>query len=238
MPGKIFDFDGPVAGFIFLVRDLFLINLLTLVFMLPVFTIGPALKALAFTCLKIVRKEDGNVFATYIKNFKLNFKQSVAFGLVCLVLFLIMAGDIAALVIYWKTFSMLMIVPLIIVLFMLFATLIYAIPMQGRFLNPVAVTFRNAFWAALYKFPKTVVMVLAFLILPCLYYLVSGNFFPLLIMFGLSLPAYLNAVIYEPFFKETEDRILARQRAENGSTESLEHEYGDPADDAEKKADI
>ena len=39
MPGKIFDFDGPVAGFIFLVRDLFLINLLTLVFMLPVFTI-------------------------------------------------------------------------------------------------------------------------------------------------------------------------------------------------------
>ena len=237
MPGKIFDFDGPVAGFIFLVRDLFVINLLTLVFMLPVFTIGPALKALAFTCLKIVRKEDGNVGATYIKNFKLNFRQSVGFGLVCLVLFLIMAGDIAALVIYWKTFSMIMIVPLIIVLFLLFATLIYAIPMQGRFLNPVGVTFRNAFWAALFKFPKTLVMVLAFLILPCLYLLVSGNFFPLLVMFGLSLPAYLNAVIYEPFFKETEDRILARQRTEKENNEPAAGEDGD-REAASEKADI
>ena len=224
MPGKMFDFDGPVAGFIFLVRDLFVINLLTLLLILPVFTVGPALKALAFTCLKIVRKEDGNVVSTYLKNFKLYFKQTVVFGLICLALFLIMAGDIAALVIYWDKFSMMMIVPLILTLFLIFATLLYAIPMQGRFLNPVGTTFRNAFWAALYKFPKTLVMVLAFLILPCLYLLVSGNFFPLLIMFGLSLPAYLNAVIYEPFFKETEDRIRAREqktteKSGNGSEE-------------------
>lgn len=207
MLDRIFSMDSPLVKFIFLVKDLFVINLLTIVFMLPIFTIGPALKALAFTCLKIVRQEDGNVPATYIKNFKLNFKQTVGFGMIVLVLLLVVTGDVIALLVYRNVFPPILIVPAIIAMVLVIGLLCYAVPMQGRFLNPVKVTFRNAFWAMLAKAPKTLLMVLCWLFLPALDLFVSANFWPVLILFGLSLPAYLNALIYEPFFREVENMI-------------------------------
>ena len=211
MLDKIFNFDSPLVRFVFRVRDLFILNLLTLVCMIPVFTFGPALKALAFTCLKIVREEDGSIVKTYFKNFRLNFKQTVLFGLVCLLLSAIGAGDLFALYYYRAQFTIFMMIPAVIAVIIVFGILVWAIPMQGRFLNPIKTTFKNAFWAMLAKLPKTALMIIAFTIIPSFYLFVSGNFFPLILMFGLSFPAYLNAVIYEPFFSEVEETILEQK---------------------------
>ena len=212
MPERIFDFEGPVARFIFRVKDLFVLNFLTLLCMIPVFTFGPALKALAFTCLKMVREEDGNVVQTYFKNFKLNFRQTVVFGIVCLLLIAVAAGDLYILVFNRDMLpSPIMIIPCIIALFIVFMILVYAVPMQGRFLNPVLVTFKNSFWIALLKFPKTILMMGCWIVLPGFYMFVSGNFFPLIVLFGLSLPAYLNAVLYEPLFREIEKKIRGEE---------------------------
>ena len=215
---RIFNMDSPLVRFIFRFRDLFILNLLTLLCMIPVFTAGPALKALAFTCLKIVREEDGNVVKTFFKNFAMNFKQSVLFGFVCLFLIAVGAGDVYALYYYRNIFPVYLMIPAIVALLLVSGVLVYAIPMQGRFLNPIRVTFKNAFWAMLVKLPKTVLMLTAFMIIPSLYLFVSGNFFPLIVMFGLSFPAYLNAVIYEPFFTEIEDSILDRIEADGSGT--------------------
>ena len=211
MLDKIFNFDSPLVRFVFRVRDLFILNLLTLVCMIPVFTFGPALKALAFTCLKIVREEDGSIVKTYFKNFRLNFKQTVLFGLVCLLLSAIGAGDLFALYYYRSQFTIFIMMPAIIAVIIVFGILVWAVPMQGRFLNPIKITFKNAFWAMLAKLPKTALMIIAFTIIPSFYLFVSGNFFPLILMFGLSFPAYLNAVIYEPFFSEIEETILEQK---------------------------
>ena len=204
----IFNIDGPVARFIFRVRDLFLLNLVTLVCMIPVFTFGPALKALAFTCLKIVRGDDGNILKTYFANFRLNFRQSVLFGLVCLFLTAVGVGDILALWFYRNAFPVFLMIPAIVALLIVFGILVWAIPMQARFLNPVKDTFKNAFWAMLVKLAKTLLMLISFTVIPSLYLFLSGNFFPLVILFGLSFPAYLNAILYEPFFDEIEKTIL------------------------------
>lgn len=217
MLDKMFSLEGPVVSFIYRVRDLILLNIVTLICMIPIVTIGPALKALAFTSLKMVRQEDGNVIKTFFKNFKINFVQSMFFGLVCLVLMAIGAGDIIALIYYRKTFSPMLIVPAIISLIIIAAILVYAIPMQGRFLNPIGRTFKNAFWGALSKPGKTLLMMLSWLIIPVLIYLVSENFLFLAVALGLSLPSYLNAIIYEPFFREVENKI-------NGTEEQQENE--------------
>ena len=217
MPDRIFDIEGPVVQFLFRVKDLVVINILTLLCCIPVFTVGPALKALAFTCLKMVRKEDGNVVNTYFRNFKLNFGQTVGFGLICLVLLIICAGDIFAVFFAGSEFPMFIRVLSIVAVIAVIAILLYAIPMQGRFLNPIKVTFRNAFWAAIVKFPKTLLMLLSFAFIPALYLFVSGNFFPLFPAIGLSLPAYICALILDPFFKETENSILEAQKASSFS---------------------
>ena len=216
---RIFDMDSPIVRFVFRVRDLFILNLLTLLCMIPVITFGPAVKALAFSCLKIVREEDGNLVKTYFRNFKLNFKQTALFGTVCLLLTAVGFGDVFALFYYKNKFPVIVMIPAIAAVLVVFGILLWAIPMQGRFLNPIKTTFKNAFWAMLLKLPKTALMIIAFTIIPSLYLFVSGNFFPLLLMFGLSFPAYLNALIYEPFFTETEEAILDREEIGEISTE-------------------
>lgn len=207
MLDRIFGLEGPVVNFIYRTKDLIILNIITLVCMLPIVTIGPALKALAFTCLKMVREEDGNVVKTYFKNFRLNFVQTMFFGLICLVLMAIGAGDIIALIYYRKVFSAMLIVPAIISLVIIGAVLVYAIPMQGRFLNPIGKTFKNAFWAALAKPGKTALMMLSWLLIPIMIYLVSQNFIVLAVALGFSLPNYLNALIYEPLFRKIENKI-------------------------------
>jgi uncharacterized membrane protein YesL len=234
MLDRMFDLEGPVAQFLFRVKDLIVLNVLTLICCIPVFTIGPALKALAFTSLKMVRDEDGNVISTYFKNFKLNFKQTVLFGLVCLLLLFICAGDIYALVVFWKTFPPLLIFASIAVLFAVFSVLVYAVPMQGRFLNPIPVTFKNAFWAAIYKIGKTVIMVLSWLFLPALDLFVSGNFWPLLLFIGLSLPAYINALLYEPLFRSMENKILGVNAETEETEESEETEEPEETEKSEE----
>jgi len=223
MLDRIFDVEGPLAKIIFRIRDLLVINILTILFLIPVFTIGPALKALAFSSLKLVREEDGNVVKTYWVNFKMNFKQTVLFGLACLLLMIIVAGDIYSLTMIGKAIPAMIKVPAVIVLVLIFGVLLYAIPMQGRFLNPVMTTFKNAFWASLMKFPKTLIMMACWLVIPGFYLFVSANFFPLIILFGFSLPAYLNALVYDPFFRDIEDRITAKNKTKDENEGNIDN---------------
>ncbi|MBO4416400.1 MAG: YesL family protein [Lachnospiraceae bacterium] len=232
---RIFNMDSPLVRFIFRVRDLFILNLLTLLCMIPVFTAGPALKALAFTSLKIVRDEDGNIVKTYFKNFKMNFGQTVLFGIVCIIMIAVGFGDIFAMYYYHAVFPVYLMIPAVLAVFVVFGILVWAIPMQGRFLNPIGATFKNAFWAMLVKLPKTLLMLIAFTIVPSLYFFVSGNFFPLILMFGLSFPAYINAILYEPFFTEVEEAIMDREDMEAKNAES---QTGDNTDTESVEAGV
>ena len=215
MKNRIFNFDSPLVNLIFRIADLIVLNLITLICMIPIITIGPALKALAFTSLKMVREEDGNVVKIFWRNFKLNFVQSMLLGFICLAALFVILGDIYALVMLKSMFSWVAIVASAIAITIALITLLYAIPMQGRFLNKIKDTLKNAFWLALIKLPHSLVMLLCWLLLPVAYYLISENFLPLLLTLGLSLPAYLNAMVYEPFFEEIEERIK-----QNGSCDT------------------
>lgn len=215
MKNRIFNFDSPLVNLIFRIADLIVLNLITLICMIPIITIGPAMKALAFTSLKMVREEDGNVVKTFWRNFKLNFVQSMLLGFICLAALFVILGDIYALVMLKSMFSWVAIVASAIAITIALITLLYAIPMQGRFLNKIKDTLKNAFWLALIKLPHSLVMLLCWLLLPVAYYLISENFLPLLLTLGLSLPAYLNAMVYEPFFEEIEERIK-----QNGSCDT------------------
>lgn len=56
--------------------DLVLINLLTLVFCIPLVTAGAAFTATQRVCQEIVREEDSYVIRTWFKTFRENFKQA------------------------------------------------------------------------------------------------------------------------------------------------------------------
>lgn len=219
---KIFNLDSKFMRVLFKAADLLWLNLLTVVCMLPVFTVGPALCALAYCCLKMSRDEDGNVTKMYFAAFKRKFGQTVLVGLLSLIVCIVFVGDIYAIVKGFAVFPTLVKVASFIALFVVLCTSLYVFPMQARFENRIPVTIKNAFWASLVQFPRTLIMLFSWLFLPACILFISGNFTPVLLLFGVSFPSYISAKAYDSFFETIEKRI--RDAGKDDTSDETENE--------------
>ena len=84
----IFSPDGALARLLNTLGNLIVLNILTIICCVPVFTAGAAMTALYTMVMRMVRKEDGKIISEYFKAFKVNFKQAT-------ILWLIFGGLIA-----------------------------------------------------------------------------------------------------------------------------------------------
>ena len=94
---KGFSYDGPIMSFLSRVADILILNVLTLIFSIPLITIGAATTAAHYTALKM-RREEGHVLSCFWKSFKMNLKQSTGIWLIFAVygLLSLMSYNIAA----------------------------------------------------------------------------------------------------------------------------------------------
>ena len=84
----IFSPDGALARLLNTLGNLIVLNILTIICCVPVFTAGAAMTALYTMVMRMARKEDGKIISEYFKAFKANFKQAT-------ILWLIFGGLIA-----------------------------------------------------------------------------------------------------------------------------------------------
>lgn len=82
---KFFNYDSPFWSFMSRIADLVIVNILWLVFCIPVFTIGASTAAMYRVTLNLVRGEGGGVVRSFWASFKLNFKQGVLLFLILLI---------------------------------------------------------------------------------------------------------------------------------------------------------
>ena len=153
MDNKFFTFMGRVA-------DLIILNLLFLLCCIPIVTIGPAITAMYYVTMKMVRNEEAYIARSFFKSFKENFKQGLGIWLIALVLiilefmdFIIMkqlSGGIYTIVKYG-----LLVIALILVMI-----LQYVFPLLAKFVNTVKNTIRNALLMSLRHLPYTILMLL------------------------------------------------------------------------------
>jgi len=210
--------DSPIMRFLGKIADLMIVNVLTIICSIPIFTIGPALTAAHYVCLKIVRKEEGYVIKNYFKAFKENFKQATVIWLILLAIMLILVGDYYIMtksgLEFHRAFKIVIIVAAVLVVFM---TLI-VFPIQAKFANPVKTTLKNAFLLAVAQIPKMVIMAILYVTPVCIaafYY----QIIPLLMVLGLSLPMYLSAMMYNKIFLKLEGNIQKAKEEEEGPEE-------------------
>ena len=103
---------------------------------------------------------------------------------------------------------------------LIFAAFLYAwvIPLQSRFVNTIRVTFKNAFYMAFRYFFRTLLMVILNALpvgLFLLIFLVLGlRGFPIWLLFGISVPIYWCALLYDKIFEKLEDMILENEQEE------------------------
>lgn len=203
---KFLNIDSPFMQFMNKVADLMILNLLTIVCMIPIITTGAALTAMHYQVLKIVRDEECYIVKGYFKAFRENFKQSTAIWLIMLVIGVILGGDLY--IMYARAEDFHIIFRAILGAIAIFAvfTLLYVFPVQAKFANPVLRTIKNALAMSILQAPKSVLMVILYLI-PMLLAVFVPNVFPLVMLFGMTAPAFLSAKMYNKLFLKLEDRI-------------------------------
>lgn len=203
---KFFDIDSPLMQLMSKVADLMIINLLTIVCMIPLVTAGAALTAMHYQVLKIVRNEECYVVKGYFKAFKENFRQSTAIWLIMLLLGLILGGDFYIIYTSGKEFNIIFKAIMGAVAIFTVFTFLYVFPVQAKFVNSVFRTIKNAMAISILQAPKSVLMLILYAA-PFGLALFFPGVFPLIILFGISLPAFLAAKMYNKFFLKLEDRI-------------------------------
>ena len=203
---KFLNIDSPFMQVMNKVADLMILNLLTVVCMIPLITAGAALTAMHYQVLKIVRDEECYVVKGYFKAFRENFVQSTAIWLILLVIGLILGGDFYIMYVTETEYHMIFKAVLgAVAIFALF-TLIYVFPVQAKFANPVLRTLKNALAMSILQAPKSILMLVLYLI-PMVLMVFAPSIFPLIMLFGMTVPAFLSAKLYNKFFLKLEDRI-------------------------------
>ena len=91
--GRLFDLESPLFVFLGKLADLLILNILTLICCIPVFTIGASLTAMNYVALKMVRNEETYIVKSFFKSFRQNFRQATLIWLIYLLVFVILIGD-------------------------------------------------------------------------------------------------------------------------------------------------
>ncbi len=220
---KLFDIDGPLMQALTKVANLMILNLLTVLCCIPVFTIGAALTALHYMCLKMIRNEDCYICKGYFKAFKESFKQSTKVWLIMLFVIIVLIADYYVITKsglefgYWFTTIL-----GAVAIFALFE-FVMVFPLMAKFTNTTIQTIKNALAISILYFPKTILMIILYAI-PLFIFFTQLSLMPLVFMFGFSAPAFGAAALYNGTFKKLEEQILAARAAEGGVQEEAEDE--------------
>lgn len=204
---KFFNLDSPLMQALNKLADLMWLNVLTMLCCIPVITVGPSLTAMHYMALKIVRNEEGYITRGFFKSFRENFKQGVAIWLIQLFVILMLVGDFMIIAYSGLEFSQFLQVVLLAIAIMVYFISMFLYPVLAKFENTVLHTIRNALFVGVLQFPKTVLMMILHVLPLALLFLVH-QLVPVVFLFGLSIPAWLSAKLYNKFFQKLEDQYM------------------------------
>ena len=213
--GQIFNLDNPVWRFMSKVADLVILNLLVMLFSLPVITAGAAWTAMYFVTIRMVRKEERYVLKDFFRSFKQNFKQATIIWLLALVAIGVFVGDFLIYRQMQDQIPKVLMIAILVLAYLVLGTLIYVFPLLSRFYNTVTGTLKNAFLVSVVNVPYTLLFIFwAVLPFAVLYFVVELA--PFFLLFGLSGPAYIASMYWLKILAKFEPK---KEEEPQGNTE-------------------
>lgn len=219
---NLFDSEGPVMRALSDLSTLVFLNILTLLFCIPIVTAGAALAAMHYVIIEMIEERGGGLLAEYWKRFKENLKNATPIWLILLAVTLFLYADYRIISGGQMGLPKAMLIPIYAGLFVVSAIYVYVIPLTARFVYSTGAAFKNAAILAVAYFPRTILMIVITVVIPYLLFNVT-RLLPLFFLLGLSLPAYFCALLYMPIFekmigkREDEDKpwVLDDEDTEN-----------------------
>jgi len=181
--------------------DFMILNLLWVIFSIPLFTIGASTTALYTVMLKIVKNEEGYIFKGFLVAFKDNFKQATllwlplsAVGIILIINFQLVQ-QFESNVIQTAFFIIFTIMSILLVF-----VLMYIFPLIARYENTFKQSIQNALLISIARLPYTILM----LLVGAVAFLGTWIHPPLAIFIwmiaGVSLVAWINSAILRKAF--------------------------------------
>ena len=189
---------GPLMTTLGKIGDAVILNLLVLLFSVPVVTMGAAVTAGHYTALKMLRNEE-SIFSDFWKSFCANLKQATCIWLGFLLL-------VTALAYIAYMGGVVAIAAAAVIVFVILVSL-WVFPVLSKFVDSTSHIIRNSMVLSLGYFFRTLGMLLSYFVLPPLI-LISMNLLPVILLFGLSVPMLISAMLYNPVFLQMEEKIL------------------------------
>lgn len=208
-----FDTDGPFFRTLEYISNLFFLNIMTVLMCIPVITAGASITAMHYVLMQMIDEREGHIIRTFWKQFGINFKSSTPAWLILLAAGLIFYGDYR--LVRGGTYDLphAFLVIALIGLFIVFAVFLWIFPYLARFSNTTSGALKNAVILAAGSFPRTLAMIAITAGVIFLFTQVS-RLIPLVFICGISLPGYLDALLYYPVL-----RPLIEKAAEKNSPE-------------------
>ena len=195
--GNMFDPDGKLMDLLWKPIHIMFLNLLWVLFSLPIVTIGASTTALYSVLIKMRNGREGKILRDFWTAFRQNFRQATILWLLIVlaafvfttdvVFFLNMGGS-------FGTFSAMLFVGLDVLLLLVS---LYVFPMQAVFDNPIGRTVKSALLLLSRHLGWTVVL-LALAILTAVAVIL---YWPLIGWFVFGLAAFINAWIFDKIFR-------------------------------------
>lgn len=210
---NIFEEGSPFQRFLNKVADLLILNLITLVMCVSIITIGAALTAMHYVLLKMVRGEEGYIVKSFFRSFKREFGQATILWILFVALGALMASNMVLVLEgtghypIWLPSSILVAAVLELII------MIYTFALLSRFDNSVYHTLLNAVTLTFSELPRSLAMAVITLT-PAIAFLTTTVLLPLLVLFGLSVPGYACAMVYDPIFRKIEKQAWENENAE------------------------
>jgi uncharacterized membrane protein YesL len=207
------NFESPFMRALDIIANLLVLNILTVICSLPVFTFGAAYTALHKQLYRMRTNEEGYVVRDYFREFKSSFKQATKVWLGILAIGLVLGIDVYIFMekglefaVYYKIF-------IYALVFTLCLCTVYVFPIIARYETTGKNAVKNALAMAFYSFFKSILMV-AVTVAPWVLAMFVANFVLIDLLFGISLPAYVCVFLYNKTFQAFEEKQEEAQQEE------------------------
>ena len=200
---NLFRLDSKPMLFCQKLFQLMVLNLLTLLFSIPVITAGAAFSAMHTMCLKLARKEDITLLRDYVKAFRGGFMGTTAVWLGTAAVGTVLIWDLYLIRGGLFEFNAAGVVVLCLfgLLFALWSQWFFLL--RSRYENGLGATMANAMRLT-FRSPKAGFGVLALGAVPVLVLLWASWSVILVLFFGFSLAGLGQARLYGPVFRQLE----------------------------------
>ena len=210
---NIFEEGSPFQVFLNKMTDLLVLNLITLLMCVPVITAGASLTAMHYVLLKMVRGQEGYIVRSFFRSFKRNFLQATILWLIFAALWALMGSNLYMIVTGSGRYPTWLPASILVAGLMLIMIMICTFAMLSRFESTVIGTLINAVTLMFSELPRSLEM-LVIAVLPIAALVFVPVLVPVLILFGISVPGFACAGVYDPIFRKIERQMGEEEQEE------------------------